>query len=752
MIAKHVPMRSLKKSDFAGLAKYITDEQSKTERLGLVKATNCEADSLQAVIGEVLATQHMNTRAKGDKTYHLIVSFRAGEKPTADVLEEVEKRICAGLGYAEHQRLSAVHHDTDNVHIHIAINKIHPNKNTMHEPYQAYRALGGLCDLLEDEFGLQKDNHQGRKSVSEGRASDMERHAGIESLVSWVKKECLSEIRAANSWEELHQVLKENGLEIRQRANGFVIESEDGTQVKASTIARDLSKPKLEAKLGSFIESKGELSSKAKRKYSKRPTRFRVNTTELYAQYQEEQKQLTASRKIEWVNAKGIKDARIDAAKRANRLRRAAIKLMGGDRVTKKLLYSQAHKALKSEIQSINRDHQAERQQLYEKYKRRAWADWLKQQALNGNDKALAALRAREQAQGLKGDTIKGDGQRRSDTPHQTDNITKKGTVIYRTANGSIRDDGEKLQVSQSANGNAVKEALRLAVARYGNKITVTGTPQFKAQVIFAAATLNLPITFSDAALEERRQQLVNRGNQYDQRNEQTRRGNDRGRTDRRGNGGDGWRYTDNRRSAGQSEPIGGTSTTANGTRTDTDSSGRNDARNDRGNVYRKPHVTRIGGEPPSFAKNRLRTLSQLGVVRFARGGEVLLPGNVPGELEHQGAESAHQLRWGVSRSGGITTDQALAADKYIAEREEKRLKGFDIPKYSRYTNQNGAVTYGGIRNIDGQALALLNQGNETFVLPIDKANAQQMKRVRIGEVVTVNPQGMLKKSKGRSR
>ena len=72
-------MRSLKKSDFAGLVKYITDEQSKTERLGFVNATNCEADTMQAVIGEVLATQQLNTRAEGDKTFHLIVGFPPGE-------------------------------------------------------------------------------------------------------------------------------------------------------------------------------------------------------------------------------------------------------------------------------------------------------------------------------------------------------------------------------------------------------------------------------------------------------------------------------------------------------------------------------------------------------------------------------------------------------------------------------------------------------------------------------------------------
>jgi len=304
-------MRSLRKSNFASLVRYITDEQSKTERLGLVNATNCKADTLQAVIGEVLATQQANTRAKGDKTYHLIVSFPAGEKPEKSILQAIENRLCAGLGYAEHQRVSALHYDTDNLHIHIAVNKIHPIRNTMHEPYRAYRTLSGLCDTLENEYGLHKDNHQGRKSVSEARASDMERHAGTESLVSWIRRTCLKEMQATNTWDSLHQVMQDNGLEIRQRGNGLVIESEDGIQVKASTVDRNLSKPKLEKRLGIFRQTQEQAERKAKRRYNKRPVHFKVNTTELYARYQEEQKNLTVKRKIELESIKKYKDRQI---------------------------------------------------------------------------------------------------------------------------------------------------------------------------------------------------------------------------------------------------------------------------------------------------------------------------------------------------------------------------------------------------------------------------------------------------------
>ena len=47
MIAKHVPMRSLGKSDFAGLVRYVTDAQSKDHRLGQVQVTNCAADTVR---------------------------------------------------------------------------------------------------------------------------------------------------------------------------------------------------------------------------------------------------------------------------------------------------------------------------------------------------------------------------------------------------------------------------------------------------------------------------------------------------------------------------------------------------------------------------------------------------------------------------------------------------------------------------------------------------------------------------------
>ena len=459
MIAKHVPMRSLGKSDFAGLANYITDAQSKDHRLGQVLLTNCAAATLPAAIEEVLATQHINTRAKSDKTYHLIVSFRAGEQPNDDTLKAIEERISAGLGYSEHQRVSAVHNDTDNLHVHIAINKIHPTRHTIHEPYYPHRTLADLCEVLERDYNLERDNHIPNQRGAAARAADMERHAGVESLVGWIKRECLEEIRGATSWAELHQVMRDNGLELRARGNGLVIEAGDGTTVKASTLARDLSKPALEKRLGGFEAAPERQEVQAKRSYQKGPVRLRIDTTELYARYKDAQKELTAARAEALAKAKRQKDQSIENAKKKAAAKRAAIKLTDG-RLTKKLLYAQVSASLVADLDAIRKQHDQERAKHYQGFQRQPWADWLKHHATQGNAEALAALRARGAALGLKGNTIEGQGQPRpGDTP-AIDNITKKGTIIYRVGRSAVRDDGDRLQVSREADCNGVQTSL----------------------------------------------------------------------------------------------------------------------------------------------------------------------------------------------------------------------------------------------------------------------------------------------------
>ncbi|MDS4071295.1 MAG: TraI/MobA(P) family conjugative relaxase [Candidatus Competibacter sp.] len=742
MIAKHVPMKSVRKSDFAGLVKYLIDEQQKRERVTGVSVTNCHAERPDAAILEVLNTQAQNRRAESDKTYHLIVSFRAGEQPDAATLQAIERRICDGLGYGEHQRVSTVHHDTDNLHLHIAINKIHPTRYTIHDPYRDHKTLGELCEKLEGEYGLQRDNHQAQKRGAENRADDMERHAGIESLLGWIQRECLEQIHGARSWAEMQQVLRDNGLEIREWGNGLVISDAAGTMVKASSVARELSRAKLEARLGRFEPSPERLATQADqptRQYEPRPVRTRADTVELYARYRAEQQGHGAARTVQWTQARDRKSRLIEAAKRSGRLKRAAIKLMGSPALSRKALYTLTSRTLKDEINKINQQYRKERQAIHEKCRRQAWADWLRRQATEGDSEALAALRARGAALGgLQGNTVTGNGGQQSGqgVEAQQDGVTKKGTLIYRVGASAIRDDGDKLQVSRGATQDGLEAALRMAMARYGNRITVKGSAEFKESIAHTAATADLAITFDDAALEQRRQTLLNEFTTKENRHDASAR-TDRGRTDQSRTSRSGSNAT---HPTGAGRRVGSAAATG---------------------ITRKPNVGRVGRQPPPEAQNRLRSLSQLGLVRIASGSEVLLPGHVPDHLEHPGAQPDDGLRRGlarpgvaavVGRAGLAPASSALeAVDKYIAEREEKRLKIFDIPKHRRYNeDDSGAAIYAGSRQIDGHSLALLKRGEEVIVLPIDEASARRMKRLALGDPVTVTKGSI--KMPGRSR
>src|SRR3546814_4357241 len=166
--------------------------------------------------------------------------------------------------------------------------------------------------------------------------------------------------------------MRDNGLEITPRGNGLVIRADDGTTVKPSTIARDLSKPALEKRLGAFEASPEQQEPRqARRSYQKNPLRLRVNTTELYARYKDEQKNLTATRAEALAQAKRRKDRAVADAKQKAATKRAAVKLAGGGGVAKKLLYAQTSATLRAGLDTIHKGYTKERERLYQGLKRR---------------------------------------------------------------------------------------------------------------------------------------------------------------------------------------------------------------------------------------------------------------------------------------------------------------------------------------------------------------------------------------------
>lgn len=295
MIAKRV--KSEGQDSFRRLAEYLSaadDPGEKLEDLWIAGAAagTGKAD-LNLAIREIEATQALNTRARGSKTYHLVVSFR-DEKPSADAMREIEREFASALGFGEHQRIAATHTNTDNFHLHVAYNKIHPVSGRSHSPSHDFRALEKVCRAMEKKHGLKVDLGREDKLEADRKpaaARDKEAHTWEKSFFTYVseqKKPLRMALDAASSWGDMHQAFGRVGLALRLRGNGLVIGSDDRKHhVKASALGREFSKAALEKRLGRFqaLDADKTVRKGPEQRYTKEPITKHPGQERLWGKY-----------------------------------------------------------------------------------------------------------------------------------------------------------------------------------------------------------------------------------------------------------------------------------------------------------------------------------------------------------------------------------------------------------------------------------------------------------------------------------
>ena len=441
------------------------------EKCLLKWASGCWAgDDYELGIREVADTQALNTRTTKEKTYHLIVSFRPEDAPrlTPDDYRAIEERFAAALGLAEHQRHCGVHINTENVHMHVAYNLIHPEKLTRVEPWRDYVARDKLCRELEKEYGLVVDN--GREKRPEktlgSAAATVEAHSGRQSFEGYAQEqasEIVAGLDSLQTWEELHTLLAERGLVLQKRGAGLVIRNRHGKQMtKASAADRALSLKKLEERFGRFAAADKEKMPESRVRYGAAPLQKAPNRGELWEEFQaarQEQRERLEASKRKW------RDYCDDLQRRpvGRRARSAGLKMA--------------------------RQYAAqERHQLTVGYPAN-WMDFLRQKAAQGNETALAVLRSRHEEfapeqfaaeqekiqrqtdlQARKTEilerkgvsdrlkkTLLSDALMRSIAPGATMKISRHGVIIYTLPDGgSICDTGRRISFSESARETAL--------------------------------------------------------------------------------------------------------------------------------------------------------------------------------------------------------------------------------------------------------------------------------------------------------
>ena len=401
MISKHVPYEAAH-GNYGALARYIADAGHEGEKCLASWCAGCEAgDDYELAIIEAQAAQALNTRSLKEKTYHLLISFRPEDeaKLTPEAFKAIEARFAAVLGFSEHQRHCGIHKNTNNIHMHIAYNMIHPERHTRHEPFGDYDTRDRLCREIEREYGLTVDNgrEQRRENALSHKAAAIEAQTGQESFESYAKRhkdKILAALEHATQWQDVHEALKAHGLGIKPHGNGLVITDLHGSHAaKASTVDRTLSAKRQQEQFGAFQPYRSLRQIQEVSRYQAVPLHRSPERGELFVRY----KAGIEARKNRLTDVKEREDKQIAAIRQEWAERRREIENMNIHKRNRRNLLALAKKHEAEAIAKAKLKLLPEREVIRQKIPYTSWQDFLKLEAGNGNEIALAVLRSRKE-------------------------------------------------------------------------------------------------------------------------------------------------------------------------------------------------------------------------------------------------------------------------------------------------------------------------------------------------------------------
>ena len=254
---------STKAARVAGVANYIVEPERENgvEKCIHHEAENFLTDTHDGHVAEMIALAQDAVRSK-DPIDHWVLSWPPTERPTVDQVREAVQIFTEHCGLKGHQTIWGMHDDTKNLHVHIAVNRVHPdtlkvieiNKgfqlNAAHqavaliEKKQGWKSVENARYKTNEKGELLTDSKTKRPAVNKakdkpleptGPVQDMEIQTGQKSAQRIGIEQATPIIAQATSWKELHANMAAVGLEYRREGSGAKIFVGD-VGVKASDV------------------------------------------------------------------------------------------------------------------------------------------------------------------------------------------------------------------------------------------------------------------------------------------------------------------------------------------------------------------------------------------------------------------------------------------------------------------------------------------------------------------------------------
>jgi len=257
---------------FQSVARYL--ETPKSHREYLVRVAWIEARNVISDESLSDAAREMNLIASGNiqvrrPVLHMSISWAPEDDPSRNQMIEVSDRILRKLNLQEHQTMLVAHGDEHYAHIHTMANRVHPITRRASCLGLFYRDIEETLRKAEREMRFQETpGHyyqlpgqsppDRRESLSKQahKATQARKEVPFQVIVQDVAE---ADFDRASSWEDLHTRLEKHGLHLMPRKSGLVV-TDDHEYAKCSSVARNASLRKLEARFGESWRSAKDIS------------------------------------------------------------------------------------------------------------------------------------------------------------------------------------------------------------------------------------------------------------------------------------------------------------------------------------------------------------------------------------------------------------------------------------------------------------------------------------------------------------
>lgn len=283
------PLQTSMFDDLLNYATSATDKNTKAEKCIAIRTHGVR--SIETASREMNGVASHNTRCK-DPAYHFILSWPEHETPAPGAIFDAAEHALRALGLAEHQYVVAIHGNTDNMHCHVSVNRVHPKTYKSQHLEFAIKTLHQAARESEIKHDWTHDNGiyvveingHGKKTVvlnkdhaafDFGNGETVHKAYGDDkllptwhdpdSLESWLKTKVAKTLKHAlpdlNGWYALHTWLAEHDITLTDSGGGGMRlqatspETGEILDIAASKGLRLLKRAQLEKNWGPFTNA-----------------------------------------------------------------------------------------------------------------------------------------------------------------------------------------------------------------------------------------------------------------------------------------------------------------------------------------------------------------------------------------------------------------------------------------------------------------------------------------------------------------